>query len=312
MQHQDEKNIDQQIYELLIDTPLTYAEIGKKVGLSAATVSRRAREFIKKYHFNPSLIKHSGKKPPKQYPKYCHNLQCHQLFYVSAAEAKKNKPFYCSKYCYQPERLPSNSVLKKLYAQTKNIDELSERLRLSYGTIIKLLETYGIEATSFPENVLAKQAIVASSETNRAKPKRTFGSRTRSGFREHLGFTARSSWENNFALTLMHEGVEFDYEPKVFKFPEDRGAKGYLPDFRLQIDGKEIWVEVKGRLMSSDKTKMKRMKKHYPDVFENFKYVSGKPGDPADKFYQSIGMEPYAYHDELCRKYAHKLKFWES
>ena len=72
-------------------------------------------------------------------------------------------------------------------------------------------------------------------------------------YRKDLGFSVRSSWEANYARILIHDGVEFEYEPQTFvlKVPEDmksifRGKDEvkYTPDFKRQDTGH--FVEIKG------------------------------------------------------------------
>lgn len=132
----------------------------------------------------------------------------------------------------------------------------------------------------------------------------------RGGFREHLGFTVRSSWENNVILWLKHRRIKFEYEPKAFVFPETRGAKSFLPD--LYLPGKDIWIEVKGHFRSTDRTKMRRLKQYYPEIFERMQFIVEKRGCPADVYYKKIGLKPYAYYNEISQEFKDKLSFWES
>lgn len=75
----------------------------------------------------------------------------------------------------------------------------------------------------------------------------------------------RSTWEANYARLLDYQKIKWVYEPKTFIFKEVfRGAKSYLPDFYLP-DSDE-YHEVKGWMKSTDRTKLKRMAKYFPDV----------------------------------------------
>lgn len=133
----------------------------------------------------------------------------------------------------------------------------------------------------------------------------------RIGFREHLGFTVRSSWENNVALWFKHCKKPFEYEPKLFVFEgETRGAKSFLPDFYLPKE--DIWIEVKGHFKSADRTKMRRLKKYHPEIFARMRFIVAKEGCPADLYYKKIGLKPYAYYDELFKKFKGKIEHWES
>ena len=66
------------------------------------------------------------------------------------------------------------------------------------------------------------------------------------GFRKGLVHYCRSTLEANFARILVHEGVPYEYEPRVFRLPN--GSR-WTPDFRLLTPLGSIpvgWVELKG------------------------------------------------------------------
>ncbi len=72
------------------------------------------------------------------------------------------------------------------------------------------------------------------------------GGRGITGFRKGLPHYCRSTLEVNFARILVHEGVPYEYEPKVFMLPD---GKRWTPDFRLLTPLGDIpagWVELKG------------------------------------------------------------------
>lgn len=84
---------------------------------------------------------------------------------------------------------------------------------------------------------------------------------------------ARSSWEANYARYLDFQKAhsiinEWEHEPVTFWFDKiKRGVRSYLPDFRITTArGDEEFHEVKGWMDSRSKTKLKRMKKYYPNV----------------------------------------------
>lgn len=72
------------------------------------------------------------------------------------------------------------------------------------------------------------------------KPPSPKTSRGRNGLREDLGHHCRSSWEANFARSLMAFGLEYEYEPRSF----DLGDTTYTPDFWIPDLG--VFVEVSG------------------------------------------------------------------
>lgn len=94
------------------------------------------------------------------------------------------------------------------------------------------------------------------------------------GKRKDLGDTYfRSGWEANYARFLnflLKNGKisKWEYEPDVFYFEKiKRGTRGYLPDFKVwDTEGNFHYVEVKGYMDPKSKTKLKRMKKYYPEV----------------------------------------------
>lgn len=82
-----------------------------------------------------------------------------------------------------------------------------------------------------------------------------------------------SSWERNIAryfdfLKLKGAITEWLYEPKRFVFENIKfGTRTYLPDFLIKnTDGSEYYVEVKGYMDKKSLTKLKRMKKYFPEI----------------------------------------------
>ena len=73
------------------------------------------------------------------------------------------------------------------------------------------------------------------------------GGRGITGFRQGIPHYCRSTLEANFARVLAHEGVPYEYEPKVFMLPD--GAQ-WTPDFHLLAPLGDLvppgWVELKG------------------------------------------------------------------
>ncbi len=82
----------------------------------------------------------------------------------------------------------------------------------------------------------------------------------------------RSSWEVVYARYLQflkekRDISEWEYEPNTFWFENiRRGVRSYTPDFLVtENSGRQVYHEVKGYLDSKSKTKIKRMKKYYPE-----------------------------------------------
>ena len=83
----------------------------------------------------------------------------------------------------------------------------------------------------------------------------------------------RSKFEYCWALYIQFlkdscQIVDWDYEPKVFYFPNEKTAPvQYRPDFKvIENDGTELWQETKGHHDGKTNRKFQRMRKHYPDI----------------------------------------------
>lgn len=75
----------------------------------------------------------------------------------------------------------------------------------------------------------------------------------------------RSRWEANYARFLNFSKIEWTYEKKTFWFLKiKRGVRSYTPDFF--IPSLNEFHEVKGWMDAKSQTKLKRMKKYYPDT----------------------------------------------
>lgn len=82
---------------------------------------------------------------------------------------------------------------------------------------------------------------------------------------------ARSLWEANFARYLQwqkerEEIVDWEHEPKTFWFTKIlRGVNSYKPDFLITTKEGHYWVEVKGYYDTKSMTKIRRMRKFFPE-----------------------------------------------
>lgn len=83
----------------------------------------------------------------------------------------------------------------------------------------------------------------------------------------------RSSWEIRYAafLNILQKGKaikKWEYEVDTFWFENiKRGVRSYKPDFKVfNNDGSFEYHEVKGWMDAKSKTKLKRMKKYYPEI----------------------------------------------
>jgi hypothetical protein len=132
--------------------------------------------------------------------------------------------------------------------------------------------------------------------------------RTKIGKRKDLGIFMRSGWEANVARWIKHEGLTYMYEPKNFFFDQFKhGTTSYVPDFLVDNN---YWIEVKGMLKNSDRTRIRRFKKFYPDEFKKLKAVCN-PKTAADKFFTEMGVPVAAYYRDLDKKYKSIIPEWE-
>jgi hypothetical protein len=141
------------------------------------------------------------------------------------------------------------------------------------------------------------------------------------GFREDLNHFVRSGWEANM-FRLFKSGltkyINPEYEPKTFSFtefvPPRGGALSYMPDFKVEVNNKEFYVEVKGNwLRSNDKTKLKRFKKYYPEEFKNLIAVVSTANTKTAEFFKSLGVpsEQILEYNKLKKEFSSKIKEWE-
>lgn len=92
------------------------------------------------------------------------------------------------------------------------------------------------------------------------------GPRGKYGRREDLGNQFfRSRYEANYARYLNFTNQLWEYEKKTFWFDKiKRGVRSYTPDFYLPQTNE--FHEVKGWMDKKSQTKLKRMKKYFPEV----------------------------------------------
>ncbi|MBU8870648.1 MAG: DUF1064 domain-containing protein [Gemmatimonadales bacterium] len=86
-------------------------------------------------------------------------------------------------------------------------------------------------------------------------------------------YSFRSKLEHRYAgyLELLRRADEiegWEYEPEYYDFEEiDHGVTRYLPDFKVFYADKTFELhECKGALDGKSKTKLRRMRKYYPDI----------------------------------------------
>ncbi len=92
------------------------------------------------------------------------------------------------------------------------------------------------------------------------------------GYREDLDIYVRSRMEANILRYYKFIKVKYVYEPREFEFFKiKRGSRFYKPDIYLSEQDKLI--EIKGFFTASDKTKIRRLKKYYPEEFDKLEFI---------------------------------------
>jgi hypothetical protein len=133
----------------------------------------------------------------------------------------------------------------------------------------------------------------------------------------HPTYFFRSSMEANFARILQMKNMEWQFEERVFTFSNadyKRGPWQYLPDFKIVKGRKGFpsgWYETKGYFRPSDRNKLRRFKKRYPDEAKKLTvvvYSKYKKDDIA--FCKKYGFK-YMFFDALTDKYKPQIPTWE-
>lgn len=115
------------------------------------------------------------------------------------------------------------------------------------------------------------KARIADGSLVRPRPEASW----KAGWREIGGVNKyyRSRWEANYArylewLRSLGQILKWEHEPKTFWFDKiKRGCRTYLPDFLVvENDETEAYHEVKGWMDDRSATKIRRMKRYYPNI----------------------------------------------
>lgn len=171
----------------------------------------------------------------------------------------------------------SDEVKKQIGKKTKEFSQtLSEEQKHEIATkaVTTKIKVYGTPAPGFANSINAY-------------------SRTKKGRREDLGDVFfRSSWEANYARYLNHlvatkQITKWEFEPDTFIFEKEiRGAKSYLPDFKVwKLDGTFEYHEIKGWMDAKSKSKLKKFAKYYPAI--NLVLVDAKEYRKLEKLFKT-------------------------
>jgi len=247
----------------------------------------------------------------KKVAKVCSYAECQRIFWVRKSDFFKKNQVFCSDQCsdlYDALFYPTKEEIEQCINAGKSFEEISNKYKMPVGALYGCYLRYGIAGR--PNNI--EKVLLFNQQKNKIEKRNTILNQTgrspmakfRGGYKPYLGVSVRSGWENNVLLWLNHQGIKWDYEPKVFYFNEvKRGTKGYTPDIWLKKE--KIWIEVKGYLSSVDKTKTKRFKKYYPDQFKNLHVITKNDKVDSTKFFQDIGVPVYAFYDDINEEFNH-------
>ena len=162
-----------------------------------------------------------------------------------------------------------------------------------------------------------KQAELAGIVLPKDKNKRgKFGNKI--GKRADLGMSMRSGWEANVYryLKTLPDVALIEYEPTDFGFWQfgiTQGTVSYTPDFRLVYkDGHIEWLEVKGNMLKqTDKVKIRRFKKFYPDEASKLKCIPPSQKSKTTAFFEKEKVPVFAFYNDLKKKYSKVIPLWE-
>lgn len=123
----------------------------------------------------------------------------------------------------------------------------------------------------------------------------------------------RSGWEASTARYFKFKGINWEYEPEVFVFKNIKhGTVSYCPDFRIEVGPSSYkWVEIKGQLKSSDKARIRRFKKYYPEEFDKLQCIVGNSKTKAALFFKEMNVPVLAYYQDLNKQYKDVIPNWE-
>jgi len=133
---------------------------------------------------------------------------------------------------------------------------------------------------------------------------------TKGGIRKDLNKYFRSSWEANYARYLNYKNIKWEYESKTFFFNGyKRGPIAYIVDFYLPELDK--YVEIKGRHSSKDRTKLKRLKKEYPEEFSKLIWVLNSSKSKEIEKIKKIGITKFEYYNDIKKDFNKLIETWE-
>lgn len=212
--------------------------------------NEKYKELREQKEIDKSIIQNLIQSKEIYYCQYCGN-QC------------KSKRKYCDRKCFAKAATKDRTITKNCLTCAKEIKVSPSQHNAGFGKFCSS------SCSSIHRVIINKGKQYGNSKGGR-----------RSDI-DNLYF--RSRWEANYARFLNFiketgEIIKWEYEPKTFWFDGiKRGCVSYTPDFRITYkSGLVRWTEVKGYFDQKSKTKLKRMKKYFPneiiDLLDSTKY----------------------------------------
>lgn len=207
---------------------------------------------------------------------------CHKEFTVKGTKKGKSVTKYKNLTCGKKNclKILRQKIRKKWFSENKhpkgflghNHSEKSKNVISQKSKNAWKNNKSGFHTKEFKDNKSTNMSIRM---VNKLKNWDNIYSRTKKGW-ETIGnkkYFFKSSWEVVYAKYLewlknKKEIIDWHYEVKTFWFEQiKRGVRSYTPDFEvINKNGKIEFHEVKGWMDSKSKTKLRRMKKYYPDI----------------------------------------------
>ena len=144
--------------------------------------------------------------------------------------------------------------------------------------------------------------------------------RTRKGVREdiHPKYCFRSATEANFARILEYHKCKWTFEERSFVFSGYKTKPFvYIMDFAVEKSkNKPDWLvpgfyEIKGYMTADSRTKLRRLKKNYPEeAAKTIVVIYNKYKKKDIEFCEKYGFK-HLFYDELTKEYEGLIPTWE-
>lgn len=246
-------NISQQEIEHLLLSN-TIADTGSILGISKSTLVRRMKEY----------------QIPN--PVYIQSAQTRKLRSEALKKAHITDRTLAER---QTRAIREHSICRKgksnieFYGieKAKLISEQQRTSHLGYKHTQQTKYKFNLQRTGRTLSISHRATLSRVRKENFANgslklsPKAGFG---KGGFRKDIGHYVRSSYEHNFALWLLQNGLSYEYEPKTFTLLIDNQLTTFTPDFWVC----NYWFEIKNNYnitVESFQAKIKAFKNQYPN-----------------------------------------------